>query len=106
MLRTLFALVGIGFFIGSGHLFGQIVVATRPRPPQTMMRHQACPPPEIWIDGHWQWNTVRQRYEWIEGKCERCPRGRVYQPGRWKRVDEGWIWVPGRWEKVADNRSG
>ncbi|RMG63502.1 MAG: hypothetical protein D6722_17585 [Bacteroidetes bacterium] len=103
MLRSLIVLVGCMLWLGgSGELWGQEVVPIRPRPPQTMRQQEKCPPPLIWMQGHWRWDKTQKAYVWVEGDCVRSPRGKIYEPGRWKRVADGFVWEPGRWVKVRN----
>jgi len=84
----------------SGSTVPTVVIApTAPPPPQIETPPPAPGPTAVWMPGHWNWNTERQAYVWIDGRYGEPPRERAaWIPGHFIQGPAGWTWEEGHWD--------
>jgi hypothetical protein len=59
---------------------------------------------QIWIGGHWSWNS--NDYVWRPGYWQAARPDHDYAPGRWVQANGGYRWVEGQWKPHPGKGNG
>lgn len=65
----------------------------RPRPHP----HSGPSGGNIWIPGHWYYNTEKHKKIWVEGYAMIVMDGGIYVQGHWIESAHGLHWIPAHW---------
>jgi hypothetical protein len=73
----------------------------RPVTPRSQSRRQADRAaerarPQVYVPGHWAWNTRRREYSWVSGRWERYDPNHAFVGGGLVFRDGQWTFGPAR----------
>jgi len=82
---------------GGGYGYGYRYVTYGPPAPRYYGAIGTAPGPGyVWTNGYWAWRG--NRYDWMDGRWVRPPRGRhAWVDGDWRREGSGWRYREGHW---------
>jgi hypothetical protein len=70
---------------------------TQAPPPLRAERRPPARRGQVWVSGHWRWDSWRRRYAWVPGRWIPNRPGFRYQQPRWVRRFGRWTLIPGGW---------
>ena len=93
--------------VAAPSMAAQVGVSINVGPPA--MRYEAVPAPRRgyeWAPGYWNWNSSRNRHNWVAGSWVRARPGYIYAQPNWVERDGRWHQQRGAWARRDMDRDG